>query len=268
MAHRTPLILAATPCTVALALLPLVGGCSSGGSFVPPPIVAAPPAPPPPPVSEPEAPPSQSPGESPTGGAGPGGTGSGAAPYTGSMTVEELLVRSAMAYGELAAYADQGTITVDQPGRRTEYGFTTIAVPEGDFSLMVQGPSSSRLPSFEVHRAGVRFETIRSGSYGQAPTLEAAIQPLQNEMTVFTTSVPRILAGNNWGPANDYHTARIVGVTTVNGQSAIMLELELVGQGPATLWLDQATLLVRRLSHASPTSDSVVTVAFNRLETR
>lgn len=268
MAHTKRHILAAAPWTLALGSAALVGGCSSGGSYVPPPIVAAPPAPPPPPASEPDAPPSQRPGESPTGGAGPGGTGSGSTPYTGSMTVEELLVRSAMAYGELEAYADQGTITIDQPGRRTEYGFTTIAVPDSDFSFMLQGPATSRLPNFQVHRAGVRFETIRSGSYGQAPTLEAAIQPLQDEMTVFTTSVPRILAGNNWGPTNDYDTARIVGVTTVNGQPTIMLEVELVGQGAATVWLDQATLLIRRLSHESPTSESLVTVAFNRLETR
>lgn len=231
--------------------------------FAPPPIVAAPPAPPPPPSAPPE-----SPAESPTGGTGPGGSGGGTTPYTGSMEATELLVRSAMAYGEAETYLDEGSIIIVRPSRRHEYGFRTYYERDGEFTFIVNGSAGSQLPNFEVRKAGQRFETIRSGSYGQAATLEAAIVPFQNIMTRFTTNVPRILAGSNWGPANDFDTARVVGVTSVNGRPTIMLELELVGQGPATVWLDQATLLIRRMDHDSPISEGTVTVTFSRLEAR
>lgn len=265
MRQRTRNIALYSPWAIALSAAALAAGCSSGGSYTPPPIVAAPPAPPPPPAADP---PAQSPGESPTGGSGPGGTSGGATPYTGSMTVEELLVRSAMAYGDAESYADRGVITIIQPSRRNEYGFTTMWVRDGDFSYMVQGPAGSQFAQFEIHKAGVRFETIRGGSYGQAPTLEAAIGPFQNIMTVFTTNVPRLLAGDNWGPTNDYENARIVGVTSMNGQPTIMIELDLIEQGEASVWLDQATLMIRRLAHQSPKNEAFVTVTFNQLEAR
>lgn len=182
------------------------------------------------------------------------------------MDAIELLVRSAMAYGEARNYLDEGSIIIVQPGRRSEYGFGTIYERDGEFTFIVNGTAGSRLPNFEVRKAGQRFETIRSGSYGQAPTLEEAIVPFQNIMTIFTTSVPRLLGGDSWGPTNEYDTARIVGVTSVNGRPTIMLELELIEQGPATLWLDQATLLIRRIAHKSPISETEVTVTFSRLE--
>lgn len=191
-----------------------------------------------------------------------------ATPYTGSMTAHELLVRSAMAYGEATDYLDQGSVVIVQPSRRNEYGFRTLYERDGDFSFYVNGTAGSRLPSFEVHRAGIRFETIRSGSYGQAPTLEEALVPYQDLVTIYTTSVPRILAGDAWGPTNEYEQARIVGVTSVNGSPAIMLEIELIEHGPATLWLDQATLLIRRMSHEFPDSEGEVIVTFSRLEAR
>lgn len=184
------------------------------------------------------------------------------------MGVEELLTRSAMAYGEAEVYLDEGNIVIIQPSRRNEYGFRTYYERDGDFSFYVNGTAGSRLPNFEVHKAGRRFETIRSGTYGQAPTLEQAIVPFQNIMTVFTTNVPRILAGDSWGPSNEYLGARIVGVTSVNGSPTIMLELDLIAHGPATLWLDQATLLIRRMSHEFPDSEGEVTVTFSRLEAR
>ncbi|UYV14149.1 MAG: hypothetical protein NCW75_07615 [Phycisphaera sp.] len=184
------------------------------------------------------------------------------------MDAIELLVRSAMAYGEAEHYLDEGSIIIVRPSRRHEYGFRTIYERDGAFEFIVNGSAGSQLPNFEVRKAGQRFETVRSGTYGQAPTLEAAIVPFQNIMTRFTTNVPRILAGENWGPANDFDTARIVGVTSVNGRPTIMLELELVGQGPATVWLDQATLLIRRMDHDSPISEGTVTVTFSRLEAR
>ncbi|MCW5757894.1 MAG: hypothetical protein KIT54_11715 [Phycisphaeraceae bacterium] len=204
----------------------------------------------------------------PTGGGGPDGSGVSSTPYTGSLTVEQLLVRSAMAYAEAAAYTDEGTITIIQPSRRNEYTFRTIHERGGRFSFEVRGPAASPMPHFEVHRAAQRFETIRSGSYGQAATLEAAILPLQSLMTEYTTSVPRMLAGRHWGPTNDAYEARIVGVTSVNGQPTIMIELELIGEGSATLWLDQATLLIRRMAHQSPRSETFIMVLFNRLERR
>lgn len=184
------------------------------------------------------------------------------------MTVEELLVRSAMAYGEADAYADRGVITIVQPSRRNEYAFTTTWAREGDFSYVVHGPASSRFAQFEIHKAGARFETIRGGTYGQASTLEVAIAPFQDIMTVFTTNVPRLLAGDNWGPTNDYEKASIVGVTSMNGQPTIMIELDLIEQGPASIWLDQATLMIRRLAHQSPRSETFVTVTFNQLDAR
>jgi len=182
------------------------------------------------------------------------------------MTVEELLVRSAMAYGEASAYADQGTIVLDRPRDRQEFGFTTMWDDDGDFSFVLQGPPASVLPNLEVHSAGREFETTRSGSFGRAATLEQALVPLTNLTTMLSVSVPRILAGSYWGPTLDYQSARIVGVTTMNGQPTIMLELDLIGQGTASVWLDQATLVVRRLVHDSPRNESVVTVSFNRLE--
>jgi hypothetical protein len=184
------------------------------------------------------------------------------------MNAIELLVRSAMAYAEAETYLDEGSIVIVRPSRRNEYGFRTYYEEGGAFEFIVNGTAGSQLPNFEVRKAGRRFETIRSGTYGQSATLEAAIVPFQNIMTRFTTNVPRILAGENWGPSNDYDTARIVGVTSVNGQPTIMLELDLIGQGPATLWLDQATLLIRRMDHDSPNSDGTVTVTFSRLEAR
>lgn len=242
----------------------LAGGCSSGGgSFVPPPIVAAPPPPPAPPPSVPEQP-----AGFPTGGSGPDTSGAAATPYTGSLSAEQLLVRSSMAYAESAAYADEGTITILQPSRRNEFAFQTLYERDGAFSFALRGPAASTLPHLEIHKVAKRFETIRSGSYGQAATLEGAIVPLQNLMTLYTTTVPRMLAGHNWGPTNDYHSARIVGVTSVNGQPAIMLELDLIHEGPATLWLDQATLLIRRMAHQSPRSEVFITVVFSRLERR
>lgn len=263
--HRTIRTLACTtPLALGLGAVVVCAGCSSGGAFTPPPIVAAPPAPPPPPPP----PPPDSPAESPTGGSGPIGGGSDATPYTGSMDATELLVRSAMAYGEATHYLDEGSIVIVQPSRRSEYGFGTLYEQDGDFSFYVNGTAGSRLPHFEVHKVGRRFETVRSGSYGQAPTLEEAIVPFQNIMTIFTTNVPRILAGDHWGPTNDYETARVVGVTSVNGSPAIMIELDLIEHGPATVWLDQATLLIRRLSHDSPISQAEVTVTFTRLEAR
>lgn len=255
-----------TPLALGLAALSLAPGCSGGGGFTPPPIVAAPPAPPPPPP--PPAPPPERPAESPTGGSGPTGGGATSEPYTGSMDAIELLARSAMAYGEATHYLDEGSIVIVQPSRRNEYGFGTLYERDGAFSFHVNGTAGSRLPHFEIHKQGKRFETIRSGSYGQAATLEQAMVPFQNIMTIFTTTVPRILAGNNWGPSNDYDTARIVGVTSVNGRPTIMLELDLIEQGPATLWLDQATLLIRRIAHDSPNSEAEVTVTFSRLEAR
>lgn len=184
------------------------------------------------------------------------------------MGAIELLVRSAMAYGEADSYLDEGSIVIVQPGRRYEYGFRTLSRGKNEFEFLVAGSAGAPLPQFEVRKAGGRFETIRTGSYGQAATLETALTPLQNIMTVFTTSVPRVLAGHNWGPTNDYEEARVVGVTTVNGQPTIMLELDLIEQGPATLWLDQATLLIRRIAHQSRTSETFVTVTFSRLEAR
>jgi len=184
------------------------------------------------------------------------------------MGATELLVRSAMAYGEAETYLDEGSIIIVRPSRRNEYGFRTYYERDGEFTFIVNGSAGSQLPNFEVRKAGGRFETIRSGSYGQAPTLEDAIVPFQNIMTRFTTNVPRTLAGSTWGPANDFDTAQIVGVTSVNGRPTIMLELELVGQGPATIWLDQATLLIRRMDHDSPISEGTVTVTFSRLEAR
>lgn len=249
----------------------MVVGCSSGGgAFEPPPIVDATPAPPPAPPPPPPAPepPPELPAESPSGGSGPGGGATAPDPYTGSMDAYELLARSAMAYGQADVYTDQGTITVVQPSRRNEYGFATYWEYDGDFVFVVNGTAGSPLPNLEVRRAGRRFETVRSGSYGQAATLEAAIVPLQNLMTWYTTSVPRLLAGDNWGPTQDIIDARILGVTTVGGQPTIMLEIDLIEGGAASLWLDQSTLLIRRMAHESPRSEGVVTVAFSRLEAR
>ena len=180
----------------------------------------------------------------------------------------ELLTRSAMAYGDAESYLDQGTITIDQPGRRTEYRFQTLSIRDGDFAFHIQGSPGSRLEDFRVTRAGRKFETIRSGTYGQAATLEVAIQPLLDLTTYHTTGVPRVLAGDAWGPANECSSVRIVGTTSVNGQQAIMLEVDLIEGGRASVWLDQATLLIRRMTHESPRSESVVTVALSRLEAR
>jgi len=173
-----------------------------------------------------------------------------------------------MAYGELETYADNGSIIIDQPGRRTEYGFRTVSIQDSDFAFEVNGPPGSRLPDLRVTKAGIKFETVRSGTYGQAPTLEAAIGPLQDLMTVYTTSVPRVLAGDAWGPSNECSEIRILGVTSVNGQPTIMLEIDLIEGGPASLWLDQATLLIRRMQHQSPRGDTFVTVTFTRLDAR
>lgn len=210
----------------------------------------------------------EAPAESPTGGSGPGGAATTGSPYTGSMTAEELLARSAMAYAEANTYADDGSITIEQPSRRTEYGFQTLSIQDGDFVFQIEGDPGSRLPDFRITRAGRQFETVRSGTYGRSPTLEAAISPLQDLMTVYTTAVPRILAGDAWGPSNECSDVRILGVTSVNGQPTIMLEIDLIEGGAATLWLDQATLLIRRMQHESPRSSSFITVTFTRLEAR
>ena len=146
------------------------GGCSSGGSvYTPPPIVDAVPLPPPPPP-EPDPLPDQ-PAESPRGGSGPGGAGVDATPYTGSMNADELLARSAMAYGELDAYLDEGLITIIQPSRRNEYVFRTFATQGEDFEFVVNSTAGSPLPNLEIRRAGQRFETVRSGTYSQAASL-------------------------------------------------------------------------------------------------
>ncbi len=184
------------------------------------------------------------------------------------MGAFELLARSAMAYGSTESYLDQGTITVDQPSGRSEYAFQTLSIRDGDFYFQLTGGSGARLRDYQVSRAGLRFETVRSGTYGQAATLEAAIRPLLDLTTHYTMSVPRILAGDSWGASQELTDVRIVGTTSVVGQQAIILEIDLIEGGQASLWLDQATLLIRRMTHESPRNQAVVTVAFTRLEAR
>ncbi len=184
------------------------------------------------------------------------------------MGAYELLTRSAMAYGAAESYLDEGTLTIDQPRGRSEYTFQTFSVRGEEFYFQLLGGAGAAISDYRVTRAGQRYETVRAGTYGQAPTLEAAIQPILDLTTYYSTSVPRILEGDSWGPSNETTDVRIVGTTSITGQQAIMLEVDLIEGGRATLWLDQATLLIRRMTHESPRNEAVISVGFTRLEAR
>ncbi|MEO1008716.1 MAG: hypothetical protein AAFX79_09120 [Planctomycetota bacterium] len=272
MTHRvrSPRRAARVALAATAALTALAAGCSSGGGGLDPVVMAPPIVPPaPPPAPDPDPLP-EDPIGTPTGGSGPSGTGGGGIrAYTGTMDGVELLARSALAYGRLSEYADSGVLFVDQPAGRTEYRFVTTASGDETFAFDLVSSDSTRLPSLRVTRAARRYEVVRGSSYGQARTIEDALRPLDAEATEFATVVPKMLIGIDWaGPADDYTDARIIGTATVSGQPVIGVDLRLAGLGEATVWIDEATLLIRQISHQSVRSETRATVNFQQVRAR
>jgi len=204
---------------------------------------------------------------------GPGGRPAGPlSPYTGSMDAHELLTRSAMAYAQLDAYRDRGRIAVGSGGgdgggvgQARSYAFQTEAAGADAFrfELVSEGPAPVR--DLVVRTAASGFEVVRGGRFSKAASVEEAIAPLVADVGPLVAFAPAALFGDDGGAlADDYRAARVLGRDRVGGRSAVVLELELVpgllrgrlggrmggrGSGRATVWLDEPTLLVRRVAH-------------------